>query len=144
MKCYLKCFQASLNALIEVAKEKQEISQKIFEKFYSIWSLLSVFLNNKKIPIISQASSSYWCVSLWMTKRNLQKEQQTKHRKLSSSFFTSDLWLNIWKTNFNEIFSCFSANKLTSKNQCGFQTGDSCINQLLSITQRFVHLLITD
>ena len=36
---------------------------------------------------------------------------------------------------FNEIFNYFSANKLISKNQFGFQSGDSCINQLLLITQ---------
>ena len=35
---------------------------------------------------------------------------------------------------FNEMFIYFSANKLISKNQSGFQPGDSCINQLLSIT----------
>ena len=37
----------------------------------------------------------------------------------------------------NEMFIYFSANKLISKNQYGFQPGDSCINQLLSITQKF-------
>ena len=37
---------------------------------------------------------------------------------------------------FNEMFIYFSANKLISKNQCGFQLGDSCINQLLSITHK--------
>ena len=35
---------------------------------------------------------------------------------------------------FNEIFNYFSSNKLISKNQSGFQPGDFCINQLLSIT----------
>ena len=35
---------------------------------------------------------------------------------------------------FNKMFIYFSANKLISKNQSGFQPGDSCINQLLSIT----------
>ena len=32
------------------------------------------------------------------------------------------------------MFNYFSVNKLISKNQSGFQPGDSCINQLLSIT----------
>ena len=36
----------------------------------------------------------------------------------------------------NEMFIYFSANKLISKNQSGFRPGDSCINQLLSITQK--------
>ena len=35
---------------------------------------------------------------------------------------------------FNETFNYFSANKLISENQSGFQPGDSCINQLLLIT----------
>ena len=35
---------------------------------------------------------------------------------------------------FNEMFNYFSANKLISKGLSGFQTGDSNINQLLSIT----------
>ena len=35
---------------------------------------------------------------------------------------------------FNEMFIYFSSNKLISKNQSSFQTGDSRINQLLSIT----------
>ena len=35
---------------------------------------------------------------------------------------------------FSEMFIYFSANKLISKNQSAFQPGDSCINQLLSIT----------
>ena len=35
---------------------------------------------------------------------------------------------------FNEMFIYFFANKLISKNQSGFQPGDSCISQLLSIT----------
>ena len=37
---------------------------------------------------------------------------------------------------FNEMFIYFSVNKLISKNQSGFQLGDSCINQLLSITHK--------
>ena len=35
---------------------------------------------------------------------------------------------------FNEMFNCFIENKLISSNQSGFKPGDSCINQLLSIT----------
>ena len=35
---------------------------------------------------------------------------------------------------FNEIFNFFIENKLISSNQSGFKPGDSCINQLLSIT----------
>ena len=35
---------------------------------------------------------------------------------------------------FNKIFNFFIENKLFSSNQSGFKPGDSCINQLLSIT----------
>ena len=43
---------------------------------------------------------------------------------------------------FNEMFIYFSANKIISKNQSGFQPGNSCINQLLP--KKFLHLLIMD
>ena len=35
---------------------------------------------------------------------------------------------------FNEMFEFFIENKLVSYSQSGFKLGDSCINQLLSIT----------
>ena len=35
---------------------------------------------------------------------------------------------------FNEMFNFFIENKLISSNQSGFKPGNSCINQLLSIT----------
>ena len=35
---------------------------------------------------------------------------------------------------FNEMFNFFTSNNLISPNQSGFKPGDSCINQLLSIT----------
>ena len=36
------------------------------------------------------------------------------------------------------MLNYFSVNKLISKNQSGFQPGDSCINQILSITHEIV------
>ena len=35
---------------------------------------------------------------------------------------------------FNEMFKCFTSNNIISPNQSGFQPGDPCINQLLSIS----------
>ena len=35
---------------------------------------------------------------------------------------------------FNEMFESFIENKLISASQSGFKPGDSCINQLLSIS----------
>ena len=37
---------------------------------------------------------------------------------------------------FNETFEYFIENKLIFSGQSGFKPGDSCINQLLSITQK--------
>ena len=55
LKCRLKYLQTCLNSCIEVAKEKYNTVNKIMNsqknsKVY--WSLLKIFLNNKKIPII--------------------------------------------------------------------------------------------
>ena len=60
MKCRFRHLQACLNASIKVAKEKyHSIVNKLINtqknsKVY--WSLLKVFLNNKKIPIIPPLS----------------------------------------------------------------------------------------
>ena len=37
---------------------------------------------------------------------------------------------------YNSLFDFFIANELISPNQSGFKPGDSCINQLLSITHK--------
>ena len=57
LKCHLKYLQTCLNASIEVAKEKyyhntvnKLMNTQKNSKVY--WSLLKIFLNNKKIPII--------------------------------------------------------------------------------------------
>ena len=42
---------------------------------------------------------------------------------------------------YNNIFEYLTTNKLISDNQSGFKTGDSCINQLLSITHKIYHSL---
>ena len=41
------------------------------------------------------------------------------------------------KDSYNEIFGFFLDKGLISANQSGFKPGDSCINQLLSITHNF-------
>ena len=35
---------------------------------------------------------------------------------------------------FNEMFKCFIENELLPSNQPGFKPGDSCLNQLVSVT----------
>ena len=56
LKCRLKYLQACLDASIEAAKEKyyNTVNKLInTQKKYKVyWSLLKLFLNNKKIPII--------------------------------------------------------------------------------------------
>ena len=42
---------------------------------------------------------------------------------------------------YNNIFEYLTTNKLISDNQSGFKPGDSCVNQLLSITHKVCHLL---
>ena len=42
---------------------------------------------------------------------------------------------------YNEMLHFFITNHLTSMNQSGFKPGDSCINQLLSITHGIYALL---
>ena len=42
---------------------------------------------------------------------------------------------------FNEMFKLFIENELISSNQSGFKPGDSCVNQLVSITHTFINLL---
>ena len=46
---------------------------------------------------------------------------------------------------FNEMFTFFISNNLISLNQLNFRPGDSCINQLISITHKiYKSFLITD
>ena len=42
------------------------------------------------------------------------------------------------------MFSLILANNLLAHNQSGFKPGDACINQVLSIVMRFIHLLMMD
>ena len=45
---------------------------------------------------------------------------------------------------YNSLFEFFIAKELVSLNQCGFKPGDSCINQLLSITHEIYKSLMMD
>ena len=47
----------------------------------------------------------------------------------------------IVRLTFNEMFTFFIENELISSNQSGFKPGDSCVNQLVSITHTFINLL---
>ena len=43
---------------------------------------------------------------------------------------------------FNEIVTFFTENNFISPNQSGFRPGDSCVNQLLAITSKFINCLM--
>ena len=45
---------------------------------------------------------------------------------------------------YNEIFTFFTENSLTSPNQSGFTPGDSCVNQLLVITYKICKLFVEE
>ena len=44
-------------------------------------------------------------------------------------------------TIYNNVFEYLTTKKLISDNQSGFKPGDSCVNQLLSITHEIYHSL---
>ena len=57
--------------------------------------------------------------------------------KISSSFFYMRYAVKFLKdSSLTKRLTFFTANNLISKNQSGFKPGDSCINQLLSITHK--------
>ena len=62
------------------------------------------------------------------------KKTTNKILKIIEQFLYFRFVVKYLKDYFNEMFIYFSANKFISKNQSRFQLGDSCINQLLSIT----------
>ena len=63
-------------------------------------------------------------------KRNIKNYQPVSLLSICSKIFERVI--------FKEMFINFSANKVICKNQSGFQPGDSCINQLLSITHEIL------
>ena len=84
----------------------------------------------------------YWCVSFWMKKENIvpihkkcDKRNIKNYQPVSLLSICSKIFERVI---FKEMFINFSANKVISKNQSGFQPGDSCINQLLSITHEIL------
>ena len=63
-----------------------------------------------------------------------QKRGQTDAAKLPSSVTATYMWEIFERLMFNEMFEFLIEKKLISSSQPGFKPGDSCINQLLSIT----------
>ena len=45
---------------------------------------------------------------------------------------------------YNKLFHFFQGNNLSSPSQCGFKPGDSCTNQLLAITMKYINHLTMD
>ena len=63
-----------------------------------------------------------------------QKRGQTDVAELPSSVTATYMWEIFERLMFNEMFEFLIEKKLISSSQPGFKPGDSCINQLLSIT----------
>ena len=76
-------------------------------------------------------------VTFWMEKRKccpIHKNSDKHYIKNYCPVFFKICGKIVERLTFNEMFNYFSVNKLIPKSQSGFQPGDSCINQLLSIT----------
>ena len=63
--------------------------------------------------------------------KEADKQNLKKYRKISLLPVAGKIFQRIF---YNSIYEFFTGNNLISPNQSGFKPGDSCINQLLSIT----------
>ena len=52
--------------------------------------------------------------------------------------------VNIWKIIFNAFFKYLDDNNLLNGNQSGFRPGDSCVQQLLSITHEICKAFVAN
>ena len=65
----------------------------------------------------------------------VHKRNDNEHLNNYQSISLLPVWSKIFEQLiFNEMFGFFIKNDLISQHQSGFKPGDSCINQLLSIT----------
>ena len=84
-------------------------------------------------------------ISVWIEESQCssctQKKQQAIIKELQTDLIAADLWKSFEKIIYNNIFEYLATNKLILANQSGFKPGDSCKNQLLSITHETYHLL---
>ena len=77
----------------------------------------------------------------WNGKKNKYGSDLQKYRPVSLLPICSKI-LDIIL--FNEVYTFFNENVLSSSNQSGFRSGGSCINQLLSITHEIYQFLDND
>ena len=73
--------------------------------------------------------------------KNGDKQALKKYRPISLLQFCGKIFERLI---FNEMFSFLLENNLVSPNKSGFKPGDSCINQLLSITHEISQYLMKD
>ena len=71
----------------------------------------------------------------------LYKKRQQTIVKLQTNLIAANRWENFEMTIYNNVFEYLTTKKLISDNQSGFKPGDSCVNQLLSITHEIYHSL---
>ena len=67
-------------------------------------------------------------------KANVVPDKQNMENYHPISIFAFCCWKNIERIFYNNMYEFFTENNLISLNQSFFKLGDSCINQVLSIT----------
>ena len=70
-----------------------------------------------------------------------QKKRQAILKELQTDSLLPIFGKNFERIIYNNIFEYLTTNKLISDNQSGFKPGDSCVNQLLSITHEIYYSL---
>ena len=72
-----------------------------------------------------------------LVQKKTDKQNTENHRPVSPLAICGKIFERL---TINEMFNYFSANKPISKNQSGFQPGDYCIIQRISITHEILTL----
>ena len=84
-------------------------------------------------------------ISVWIEESQCssytQNRRQVIVKELQTHIIAANFWKNFERIIYNNIFEYLTTNKLISDNQSGFKPGDSCVNQLLSITHEIQHSL---
>ena len=87
-----------------------------------------------------QRSINYWFVSIKLEKGSIVPIHKKGDKQILKNYRPVSLLPICGKIFerliFNELFNFLLENNLISPNQSGFKPGDSCINQLLSITHK--------
>ena len=72
-------------------------------------------------------------------KQNKNKQSLKNYRPISLLPICSKIFERLI---YNEMFTLFTESNLISPNQLGFRPGDSCVNQLLLLTTKYINRLM--